>query len=480
MTIVTTLFQYAHYIPDHQALITPQGDYTYHQLVTGIQEDMSKLRAWGINAGDVVAILSNNHAEYVRLAFAVIGIGSILLPLNTRLAHDELGYQLRSTDAQCLIVSDELTTPTTDVPTLTFRQFHALTGRDGTPRSPAGQAPAVVMFTSGTSGKPKGAVLTHDNLIANAIATHQRLNMTDSDHWLCTLPLYHVGGLTILVRCFLLGAVVSLLPRFDINAVHHILCERNITLISLVPTMLYRLLDLDVTQWQKSLRLILLGGAAADAQLMRRCADHHLPVATTYGLTEASSQVCTATPDVAKRKPASVGKPMPGITVRIVDEHGKECPVGTIGEIAVRGKTVMRGYYQNPQATAKALRNEELFTGDMGYIDRDGDLWVVQRRSDLIITGGENVYPSEIETVLRGHPQVKDVAVIGIPDLEWGQMVACAVVGDVDIAELEKFARKKLAGYKIPRRWAKVDALPLNSMGKVEKVKLFNLFEGQK
>jgi len=480
MTIVTTLFQYAHYIPNHNALITPQGEYTYHQLVTGIQEDMSKLRAWGINAGDVVAILSNNHAEYVRLAFAVIGIGSILLPLNTRLTHDELGYQLRSTDTQCLIVSDEISIPTTDVPTLTFRQFHALTGRDGTPRSPSGQAPAVIMFTSGTSGKPKGAVLTHDNLIANAVATHQRLNMNDGDHWLCTLPLYHVGGLTILIRCFLLGAVVSLLPRFDLNMVHQILCERNITLISLVPTMLYRLLDLDVTQWQKSLRLILLGGAAADATLMRRCADHHLPVATTYGLTEASSQVCTATPDVAKRKPASVGKPMPGITVRIVDEHGKECPIGTIGEIVVRGKTVMRGYYQNPQATAKALRNEELFTGDMGYIDRDGDLWMVQRRSDLIITGGENVYPSEVETVLREHPQVKDVAVVGIPDLEWGQLVACAVVGDVEIAHFEAFARKKLAGYKIPRRWAKVEALPLNSMGKVEKIKLIDLFEVQK
>lgn len=480
MTIVTTLFQYTHTHPDRVALTTPEGTFTYHQLVAGVQDDMGKLRAWGINAGDVVAILAHNHVDYVRLVLAVMGVGAVLLPLNARLTDDELVYQLNMTDAQCVLVADDLPRPNTNIPTLSFRQFHSLTRRDGTPRSPASQAPAVIMFTSGTSGKPKGVVLTHDNLMANATATHQRLKMNADDDWLCVLPLYHIGGLTILIRCFLIGAQVTLLPRFDVTAVHNVLCHHPITLISLVPTMLYRLLDGDVTNWQKSLRLILLGGAAADSSLMRRCADHHLPVATTYGLTEASSQVCTATPEATQRKPASVGKPMPTLSVRIVDEEGKTCPIGAIGEIAVRGKTIMRGYYQNPQATAKALRNEELFTGDMGYLDGDGDLWVIQRRSDLIITGGENVYPAEIESLLREHPTVRDVAVIGISDAEWGQMVVCAVVGDVDIRTLEKFTRKKLAGYKIPRRWLVVDALPMNSMGKVDRVKLSNLFEAQK
>jgi O-succinylbenzoic acid--CoA ligase len=210
----------------------------------------------------------------------------------------------------------------------------------------------------------------------------------------------------------------------------------------------------------------LLGGAAADERLMRRCALHHLPIATTYGLTEASSQVCTATPDSTYHKPASVGKPMTGISVRIVDENGATCPTGIIGEIAVRGKTVMAGYYRD--ATATALRDGELFTGDMGYIDADGDLWVIQRRSDLIITGGENVYPAEVEAVLREFVGVDDVVVVGIPDPEWGQVVGCVLVGDVDISTLQAYARGKLAGYKIPRRWHMLDALPLNSTGKVD------------
>ncbi len=484
------------------ALITPHGTYTYAQLREAIQHDRAQLREWGIQNGDVVAILAHNHPVYVRMIIALWELGAIPLPLNTRLTGDEIRYQVEFAGATCLIHADDMPVPDVDVAVYGFplspQPPFPIAWRKGEQKSPLSMqwggdlgvgtqtsplsvqdlGVGCIMFTSGTSGKPKGAMLTHDNLIANAVASHERLNMTADDHWLCVLPLYHIGGLSIFVRCFMLGATVSLFPRFDVDSVYHALCTRPITLISLVPTMLYRLLERDVRAWTPSLRLILLGGAAADERLMARCADFRLPVATTYGLTEASSQVCTATPDMTYRKPASVGKPMNGITIRIVDEHENTCPTGTIGEIAVRGKTVMAGYYHDDASTAKTIRDGELFTGDMGYVDRDGDLWVIQRRSDLIVTGGENVYPAEIEAVLRQFSGVADVAVVGIPDPEWGQIVACALVGEVDIPHLQAALRQHLAGYKIPRRWRILPTLPLNSTGKVDKGALRALFEG--
>lgn len=500
------LYPYLTRAPQHKpALITPHGTYTYAQLREAIQHDTAQLREWGIVNGDVVAILAHNHPVYVRIIIALWELGAIPLPLNTRLTADEIRYQVGFSGAKCLIHADDMPVPDVDMAVYGFgdlitqtsplnsgMNYHAPTdkpddlyGRDksrpydhnpipfsnvGTAYMPSKEVEtACIMFTSGTSGKPKGAMLTHDNLIANALASHERLSMSADDHWLCVLPLYHIGGLSIIVRCFMLGATVSLFPRFDVDSVQDALSTRPITLISLVPTMLYRLLDRDVSAWTKSLRLILLGGAAADDPLMRRCASFHLPIATTYGLTEASSQVCTATPNMTYRKPASVGKPMNGITIRIVDENGNTCPIGTIGEICVRGKTVMAGYYHDDASTAKTIRDGELFTGDMGYLDDDGDLWVIQRRSDLILTGGENVYPAEIEAVLRGFSGVADVAVVGISDPEWGQIVACALVGNVDIPQLQADLRQQLAGYKIPRRWLIVPALPLNSTGKVDK-----------
>ncbi len=468
------LLDQAQRTPHAIALHTPDVTLTYQQLADQIFADAKRLTALGMGAGDVVAILSHNTNSAVCLIFAISACGGIVLPLNTRLTGDELAYQLMLAEAKLLIVEDGLAMPPVEIAIM--RVGATSTPSDTIYRVPTpiqtDNSPAVIMFTSGTSGKPKGAILTHGNLFANAIASHERLSMTQNDHWLCILPLYHIGGLSILIRCFMLGGCVSLLPKFDADAVHRVLCERPITLISLVPTMLYRLLEMDTHQWQKSLRLILLGGSSADAPLMRRCAERNLPVATTYGLTEASSQVCTATPDATQSKPASVGKPMPSITVRVVDEHGQNCPVGEIGEVVVRGKTVMAGYYKNPEATAKTIRDGELFTGDMGYLDADGDLWIIQRRSDLIVTGGENVYPAEIEAIVRDIAGVHDVAVVGIPDAEWGQKIGCVLVADVTIVsikEVEAFLRAKLAGYKVPRVWKFADALPLNATGKIDR-----------
>ena len=262
--------------------------------------------------------------------------------------------------------------------------------------------------------------------------------------------------------------------RFDADSVAKALRLQQASLISVVPTMLHRLLINDETMLKSPhLRCILVGGAALTPQLAKECTKHRLPVATTYGLSEAASQVATAAPVDAAHKPGSVGRPLLYTQVQVVDAAGNPVSQGDIGEIVVSGPTVMRGYYRQPEATHQTLRDGWLFTGDMGHQDADGDLWVVQRRVDLIVTGGENVYPAEVEQLLRAHPAVADVCVAGVPHTEWGQQVAVAVVLLPQAAaspdELVQFCREQLAGYKAPRLVTFVDALPQTASGKVRR-----------
>jgi O-succinylbenzoic acid--CoA ligase len=250
--------------------------------------------------------------------------------------------------------------------------------------------------------------------------------------------------------------------------------------------MLHRLLETR-THWPATLRLILLGGAAADPDLIHRANQlprrspftiHHslftIPlIAPTYGLSEAASQVATLLPTEAQAKPGSVGKPLLFTTIHIADEQGQTLPAGEIGEVVVQGPTVMSGYWQNAEATTKTIRDGELFTGDLGYLDEDGDLWLVQRRSDLIVTGGENVYPAEVENVLKQHPAVAAACVVGIPHPQWGQQVSALIVPQPGYQptpeQLTTFARQHLAGYKIPRHIQFTDHLPQTASGKIER-----------
>jgi O-succinylbenzoic acid--CoA ligase len=274
---------------------------------------------------------------------------------------------------------------------------------------------------------------------------------------------------------------VILQHGFDVAQVNAAI-DSGATLVSLVPTMLYRLLAARIAPPPDSLRLILLGGAAADPELVRRCQALNIPIATTYGLTEACSQVATQTPQATERKPGSVGRAVPGTHIRVLTESGTEAAVGEYGEIVVSGPTVMQGYFDNPQATSDALREGVLHTGDIGCFDEDGDLRIVQRRSDLIVTGGENVYPAEVEAALRAFPGVQDACVVGVPDSEWGQRVVAAVMpvsgAEIALEELLAFARGRLAGYKVPRVIRLLDALPLTASGKIERRAVQELLAG--
>jgi O-succinylbenzoic acid--CoA ligase len=325
-----------------------------------------------------------------------------------------------------------------------------------------------ILFTSGTTGRPKGAQLTFGNHWHSALGSAWRIGVLPNDRWLVCLPLYHAGGLAIVWRSCIYGTAMVLEQGFSVERVQAAFESEAVSLVSLVPTQLYRLMDAG-TRWPDSLRLVLLGGAAATPELMARATEIGVPVATTYGLTETASQTATLLPEDARRKPSSVGKALTGTTIIIADEDGRPLPTGAVGEVVVRGPNVMRGYYGMPES--RTLRDGALYTGDLGYLDADGDLWIVQRRSDLIVSGGENVYPAEVEAVLRQHPAVAEVCVVGVVDAEWGQRVAAAIVLKAGTSANEDdiiaFCRERLAGYKRPRSIEFVEALPQTASGKV-------------
>lgn len=466
--------------PRALALLSAGEQWSYAELDDLAERLAARLHTAGVTTGQSVAVLLPNSPVYVGLVHALARLGAILVPLNTRLVEGELAWQLRCTAAPYLVHDAETAPQTTALAVEDCTRLPIDDLLAGRPGDDVGAEPLdldrvqAIVFTSGTTGRPKGAQLTFGNHFWGANASAYRLGLQTNDRWLSCLPLYHVGGLAVVFRSCLYGTAIVLHPRFDVDAFDASLERDAITLTSLVPTMLHRLLDArQGRSWPAALRLILLGGAAARPELLARAREEGLPVATTYGLTEAASQVATLPPADVLQKPGAVGRPLMFTQVRVVDDNGTTLPAGELGEVLVQGPTVMAGYYRDPQATARAVRAGWLHTGDIGYLDDEGDLWLVQRRSDVVSSGGENVYPAEVETALRRHPAVADACVVGVPDVEWGQrvaaMVQCHPGQRVSPDELSDFLRRHLAGYKRPRLFQFVENLPQTASGKIER-----------
>lgn len=455
--------------PDHPALVMPDCILTYRELDHYTHSLVAHLLSLGVRPRSRIGILLPSCVEYVVLLHALRRINAVAVPLNTRLSASELAYQESFCD---LILTESTLGWKAEIVGFVDDYANYKTDNDLT-------QPLACLFTSGTSGKPKLAELSVGAVYHSAIASALRIGHDPDDRWLCTLPLYHIGGLSIIMRAAFYGITVVLLPAFDIQQVNHALDHHAVTLASFVPTMIYRLMASRSTP-PPHLRLVLLGGAAATPDLITRAEAAGFPIATTYGLTEAASQVCTQRPAQTRLKPGSVGKPLPFAQIRVLDESGNSSPVGQIGTIHVSAPTLMTRYVDQPEATAKALSEGWLDTGDLGYLDTDGDLWIVQRRSDLIVSGGENIYPAEVETALKHHPSIADAAVIGLPHPEWGQQVAAVLVllpnATLDTAALTTFLRQSLAGYKLPRAFRVVEALPQTASGKIERRTLISLF----
>ncbi|WP_460039693.1 o-succinylbenzoate--CoA ligase [Thermaerobacter litoralis] len=362
-------------------------------------------------------------------------------------------------------------------------------------------APHCIIYTSGTTGRPKGAVLTYGNHFWSAVQSALNLGLHRDDRWLCCVPLFHVSGLSIVFRSVIYGIPMVLHPRFDPAAVNGSIERDRVTVISVVATMLQRMLDeRGPRPYPDHLRCVLLGGGPAPRPLLEACAARGIPVVQTYGMTETASQFATLAPADALRKLGSAGKPLFFNRLRIVDERGRDLPPRQVGEIVVQGPTVSPGYHHRPDATARAWRDGWFHTGDLGYVDEEGYLYVADRRHDLIISGGENVYPAEIESVLMAHPAVEEAGVVGVPDPEWGQVPVAVVrlrspattggstagpdqgeaAGRASLEEaLLRFCAERLARYKVPRRVLfTTQPLPRTASGKLQRHRLRPLVDG--
>ena len=455
-------------MPERDALQVGEKTWTYAELDRNVAKLAAGFSAAGVRAGMRVATLERSSSA-ATMPHVALRLGATLVPLNTRLTREEIAWQVRHSGAS-LILAEEAFFPLVPEGTDVISQplpVPAHARDDLEPGKPSADTPVAVIYTSGTTGRPKGAILTAGNFAASAAASAATLGVRDDDRWLAVLPLFHVGGLSILLRSAMQGTCAVVHERFDPEAVNRAIDAEGVTIVSLVAVMLERLLDARSDRpFPHSFRCALVGGGPIPRALLERCIRLGVPVAQTYGLTEATSQVATLLPADAARKIGSAGRALPGTQVRIDGS--------TEGEILVRGPTVMAGYLDDPEATAAAMKDGWLHTGDVGRLDDDGFLYVLDRRDDLIVTGGENVYPAEVEGVLASHPAVEEAGVIGIADETWGQRVV-AVVRPREGAsfqgrELEAFCRERLAGYKVPREFRLVnEPLPRTASGKLQR-----------
>ncbi len=455
---------------------------TYAQLDHRVEGAAGVLRRLGVS-GEPVGVLMGNSVRFAILAHAIPRAGGLLMPLNARLAPGETAWQLRDARTRYVVHDGEHEGTAREaaqeagVEALDFGQSfagEAAAGGDPGATIEPDRAHSVI-YTSGTTGRPKGAILTHGNFYWSAVASAANIGVEAGDRWLACMPLFHVGGLSILLRSAIYGTTAVIHERFDEARAVRALREERITLASLVATMLQRMFDLDAEPYPSSIRAVLLGGGPAPRTLLEDARGRGLPVLQTYGLTETASQVATLAPTDALRKLGSAGLPLLSSSVR-VEVDGRVAEPGEVGEIVVAGPTVCAGYLHRHDATAEAIRDGWLHTGDLGSLDEEGYLYVADRRDDLIVTGGENVYPAEVEAALAEHPDVDECAVIGLPDKRWGTRVVAVAVPraateGASLAEtLEAHLRERLAGYKVPRHielWQ--EPLPRTASGKLQR-----------
>jgi O-succinylbenzoic acid--CoA ligase len=458
--------------PEAPALLAGAKRRSFGELTATVDVVARRLATIGVRAGARLALVAEPSETVVEVVHATQRLGAVLVPLDPRLTRGELGALLERT-RPALVLSDR-----PDAMPAPAWSLEALGGVFPAPVHVLRdviepESPHTIIFTSGTSGRPKGVVLTHAAHQASALAQARRLATSADDRWLCCLPLHHVGGLSILLRSVLSGFAVLLHPRFDVAAVEQALAEGGVTTISLVARMLARLLD--ATRDHPSapkLRCMLVGGGPLPTALAARARGAGLPLARTYGLSEAASQVCTSVAGEAAAEPGYCGPPLEGVEVRIAAPAADG-----VGEILVRGPILMRGYLDDLPATTAAVRNGWLHTGDLGRLTPDGGLIVDGRRTDLVVTGGENVSPAEVEAVLGTHPAVADVAVVGLPDDAWGQRVVAAVVirEPCEPDALRAFCRGRVAPHKVPREVRVLAELPRTAAGKVARAALVDL-----
>ena len=492
--------------PARTAVILGDATLSYAQLDELSDRVAANLGAAGLAPGDRVGLQLPNIPQFVIAYFGILKAGGVVVPMNPLLKAPEIAFQLEDSSAVALITYggflDEAAKAaevarvtslyvvagpaagTGTVAPAAGTPFETLLAGDApgpqlAARGPAD--PAVIIYTSGTTGTPKGAVLSHIGLYMNADIPGRLFEFAEDDVAIVALPLFHVFALSsIMNTCVLLGGTMTLVPRFDPGAVLQLMQRDRVTVFMGVPTMYIALLQaVDAGDYDlASLRVAVSGGAPIPAEVIDAFESRFgVPILEGYGLSESSS-TATFNISVTERKVYSVGKPIWGTSLQIWDDDSRPLPPGAdhVGEVVLRGMNIMIGYHDNPEATAKAFAGGWFHTGDLGYVDEDGFLFIVDRIKDLIIRGGYNVYPREVEEVLYSHPAVAEAAVIGVPDPLMGEEVRAIVAvkpgQSVTEAELIQFVKDRAAAYKYPRAIEFRDSLPKGATGKILKKEL--------
>ena len=461
---------------------------TYQALDEASARVAGLLHERGLKPGDRVGLMMPNVAEVPVVYYGVLRAGGVVVPMNPLLKAREVAYYLGDSGAGQIFAwhafadqarggADQVEAELIVVDGTSFPDLLASAAPDNQVAGRDNEDTAVILYTSGTTGHPKGAELTHGNLISNTeVARADIVRAHPDDVIFGGLPLFHVFGQTVALNVAVAsGACLTLLPRFSAEHALRIIADHRVTVFEGVPTMYVALLhQSDRANYDVSaLRTCISGGAALPVQVLRGFEEAFgVPVLEGYGLSETSPVASFNHPD-RERKPGSIGTPIRDVQMRAVDGEDHGVPQGEVGEIVIRGPNVMKGYWQRPEATAEAIRDGWFHSGDLARVDEDGYFYIVDRMKDLIIRGGYNVYPREIEEVLYEHPAIAEAAVIGLPHPALGEEVGAAVVlkpgADISAEELRDYVKGQVAAYKYPRHVWFADALPKGSTGKIQK-----------
>lgn len=483
--------------PGRTAILYRDMTVTYGQLAQMVQCFASALGAHGIGKGDRVGILLPNIPPFTVAYYGAAAIGAIAVPANPLLKPAELEYMWRHADVKLVVTIPQLLEGAQEAARLvgiqhvvcvgerdvvpegvrTFNEFLAIGAQSPMPDSrPDKHDPAVFIYTSGTTGRPKGAVLSHNNLLANCRQIQGVLHYTADDNLLCVLPLFHAFAGTVCQHASLFrGAKFTCLEQFQPARVLETIEKQAITIFPGVPAMFAALLQFasDRADAFRNVRLCVSGGAPMPLAIMEQFEKTFGTIIIEGDGPTECSPVTSVNPPSGIRKVGTIGLPLPGVEMRIVDDHDNELPPNEVGEIVVRGENVMLGYHNQPEATAEAMRNGWYHTGDLGKMDEDGYFTIVDRKKDMLIVGGLNVYPREVEEVLYSHPAIAEAAVIGAHDPLRGDEVVAVVVlkpgASATSGELRNYCREYLANYKVPRRVVFRDTLPRSDTGKILK-----------
>lgn len=460
--------------PNRIAMEWMNGDtITFKQLHKKSMQFARKLVTAGAYKGSKLAILSTNQLDMVLAIHAASYLQVTIVLLNARLTSSELTYQYSQSDAEMLLTTADLRLKKD----LSFACIYTFSEIHDQPEAECKLATSIdlrtsftMMYTSGTTGKPKAVVHTYGNHWWSAIGSMLNLGLHDDDKWLLVLPIFHVGGLSILFRSIIYGMPVLFMDQYDAEQMKTAISKHGVTIISVVTMMLKQLLDeIEDEEFPKQVRCVLLGGGAVPQPLLNRIEKMRVPLFQSYGMTETSSQIVTLNDTYARKKLGSSGKPLLPASVKIQNKDREG-----IGEIVVKGPMVFNGYYKMPDVNETSFKDGWFQTGDLGYFDADDFLYVVDRRKDLIISGGENIYPSEIENVLLKLPYIEEVAVIGKTDDNWGEVPVAFIVLNtpVNAEEIIAYAKQYLANFKLPKEIIFKQSLPKNATNKIMRHRL--------